>query len=40
MSEMLWKWIEAAVIVADAEGMPDSEVIPTWPEPPTEQEVE
>lgn len=25
------EWIEAALIVADGEDMPDSEVIPTWP---------
>lgn len=27
----LQEWIEAALIVADGEDMPDSEVIPTWP---------
>lgn len=32
MSELLQKWIEAAVIVADAENMSDDEVIPTWPD--------
>lgn len=32
MSASLQEWIEAALIVADSNGMSDDEVIPTWPD--------